>query len=64
MERGAIYTTSGQPLQEFTSDTGPTIPIISSLPVANLPPGAYRLEVSVLRETGNPVVRPADFDIN
>jgi VWFA-related protein len=42
----------------------PAIPIISPLPVANLPPGAYRLEVSVLRETGNPVVRTTDFDIN
>ncbi len=41
----------------------PTIPIVSPLP-ANLPPGAYRLEVSVVRPTGDPVVRTADFDIN
>jgi hypothetical protein len=38
--------------------------VISSLPTANLPPGAYRLEVSVMRETGDPVIRTADFDIN
>jgi VWFA-related protein len=42
----------------------PTIPIISPLPVANLPPGAYKLEVSVSRETGDRVVRSIDFDIN
>jgi VWFA-related protein len=41
-----------------------TIPVISVLPVANLPSGAYRLEVSVMRESGNPVIRTADFDIN
>lgn len=42
----------------------PMIPIISPLPVANLPPGAYKLEVSVMRDTGDPVVRAIDFDIN
>ncbi len=42
----------------------PTIPIISPLPVANLPPGAYKLEVSGLRETGAPVIRTTDFEIN
>lgn len=42
----------------------PIIPILSTLPAANLPPGAYRLEVSVIRETGDPVVRTTDFDIN
>jgi len=41
-----------------------TIPVISSLPTANLPAGAYRLEVSIMRETGDPVIRTADFDIN
>ena len=42
----------------------PTVPVISSLPTANLPAGAYKLEVSVVRESGDPVVRTADFDIN
>jgi len=42
----------------------PVIPILSTLPVANLPPGAWRLEVSVIRQTGDPVVRTTDFDIN
>ncbi len=41
-----------------------TIPIISQLPIASLPPGAYRLEVGVSRDTGDPVVRTIDFDIN
>jgi VWFA-related protein len=41
-----------------------TIPVISTLPIANLPAGAYKLEVSVMRETGDPVIRTADFDIN
>jgi VWFA-related protein len=42
----------------------PTIPVISTLPIANLPTGAYKLEVSVMRESGDPVIRTADFDIN
>jgi len=50
----AIYERAGNPV----------IPIVSTLPAANLPPGAYRLEVSVVRQTGAPVVRSADFDIN
>ena len=41
-----------------------TVPVISSLPTANLPAGAYRLEVSVMRESGVPVLRTTDFDIN
>jgi VWFA-related protein len=40
------------------------VPIISSLPIANLPAGAYRLEVSVMRENGAPAIRTADFDVN
>jgi VWFA-related protein len=42
----------------------PVIPILSPLPAAGLTPGAYRLEVSVIRQTGAPVVRAVDFDIN
>ena len=40
-----------------------TIPVISSLPIANLPAGAYKLEVSVMRESGVPLIRTTDFDI-
>jgi hypothetical protein len=31
--------------------------------VAGLPAGAYRLEVAVMRQTGEPVVRTGDFGI-
>lgn len=63
---------TGQPKQDTGVETvgsyerpgNPAIPIISALQTANLPPGAYRLEVSVIRETGDPVVRTTDFDIN
>jgi hypothetical protein len=41
-----------------------TVPMISPLPTANLPAGAYKLEVSVMRESGNPVTRTVDFDID
>jgi VWFA-related protein len=41
-----------------------TVPVISSLPIANLSAGAYKLEVSVMRESGVPVIRTSDFDIN
>jgi VWFA-related protein len=40
-----------------------TVPVIATLPIANLPAGTYRLEVSVMREAGDPVIRTADFDI-
>jgi len=40
------------------------IPIVAPIPMSNLPAGAYRLEVSVMRPTGDPIVRTADFDIN
>jgi len=41
-----------------------TIPVISSLSTANVPAGAYKLEVSVMRESGDPVISTTDFDIN
>jgi len=47
----------------FMRAGNPMIPILSALPIATLPAGAYRLEVSVMRETGEPVVRTADFDV-
>lgn len=42
----------------------PVIAIVSPLTTAGLPAGSYRLEVSVVRETGAPVVRTADFEID
>ena len=41
----------------------PVIPILSVLPVAKLPAGLYKLEVAVMRQAGDPVLRTADFDI-
>ena len=40
-----------------------TVPIVSPLPTTGLPGGAYKLEVTVMRETGAPVVRTTDFDV-
>jgi VWFA-related protein len=48
----------------FMRPGNPVVPIVSTLPIANLPAGLYKLEVSVMRQTGDPVVRTADFDIN
>jgi hypothetical protein len=42
----------------------PVVPIGSALPTASLPAGAYKLEITVMRQTGDPVVRTADFDLN
>ena len=56
--------TGAKSVLNYERPGNPTIPIISALPMTNLPPGAYKLEVSVLRETGAPVVRTTDFDIN
>jgi hypothetical protein len=47
----------------FMRQGNPVIPILSPLPTANLPAGTYKLEVSVMRQTGDPVVRTADFSI-
>ncbi len=63
---------SGQPKQDsgikviagFMKPGSRVVPIISDLPTATLPPGAYRLEVTVMRQTGTPIIRTADFDVN
>jgi hypothetical protein len=47
----------------FMHPGNPVVPIISPLPTANLTAGAYKLEVIVMRQTGDPVVRTADFAI-
>jgi VWFA-related protein len=50
-------------VQSFMHPGNPVVPIISALPTSNLPAGAYRLEVTVMRQTGDPVVRTVDFGI-
>jgi VWFA-related protein len=63
---------SNQPKQDsgvktvegFMRAGNPVIPIVSALPTATLPAGAYKLEVTVMRQTGDPIVRTADFDVN
>lgn len=39
------------------------IPVMSALPLGKLETGSYRLEVSVMRVTGDKLVRTADFDV-
>ena len=50
-------------LQSFMHGGNPVVPVISALPVDNLAAGAYRLEVTVMRQTGAPVMRTVDFAI-
>jgi VWFA-related protein len=50
-------------VQSFMHAGNPVVPVISALPTAGLGAGAYRLEVSVMRQTGEPVVRTVDFGI-
>ncbi len=40
------------------------IPVQSVLPIEGLPAGKYAVEVRVMREAGDPVVRTAEFEIN
>jgi VWFA-related protein len=47
----------------FEHAGNPAVPVISSLPIANLPAGTFKLEVSVMREAGDPVIRTADFEV-
>ncbi len=56
--------TGAQPAAIFERAGNPIVPILSHLPIASLPAGGYKMEVSVMRETGDPVVRTADFDVN
>ena len=56
--------TGAQPAAIFERAGNPIVPILSRLPLASWPAGGYKLEVSVMRETGDPVVRTADFDVN
>jgi len=42
----------------------PVIPILAPLPSSGLPPGKYKLEVTVMRQTGQPVVRTTDFEVS
>jgi hypothetical protein len=53
-----------QGVQSFERAGNPVVPIVSALPTATLPAGAYKLEVTVMRQTGDPVVRTTDFDVN
>ncbi len=48
----------------FMRPGNPVAPMIMPLPTATLPAGQYTLEVTAMRETGAPVVRTADFDVN
>ncbi len=47
----------------FERPGNPLIPIVSPLPLTGLSAGSYRLEVSVMRQTGDPIVRTTDFEI-
>jgi hypothetical protein len=46
----------------FMHAGNPVVPIISPLPT-ELSAGAYKLEVTVMRQNGAPVVRTVDFGI-
>jgi len=48
----------------FMRAGNPVVPIVSALPTTTLPAGKYKLEVTVMRQTGDPIVRTADFDVN
>ena len=50
-------------VQSFMHAGNPVVPIISALPTSGLGAGAYRLEVTVMRQTGEPVVRTVDFGL-
>jgi VWFA-related protein len=50
-------------VDSFMHPGSAVVPVVSALPTSNLPAGAYRLEVTVMRQTGAPVVRTVDFGI-
>ncbi len=50
-------------INSFMRPGNPDTPIMSSLPTANLPAGKYKLEVTVMRQTGAPVVTIGRFRV-
>ncbi len=63
---GAVKSDSGAgSVASYIRSGNPVIPVASTVPAANLPPGAYRLELTA-SHTGGPetVMRAVDFDLN
>jgi len=51
---------------DFVRPDNPVVPVAMVMPIASagLPPGAYRLEVSVMQGGGqDPVIRSTDFEV-
>lgn len=47
----------------FMRPGNPVVPVISPMPTAALPAGAYKLEVTVMPPIGHTLVRETDFDV-
>jgi hypothetical protein len=47
----------------FVRKGNPVVPIVMRLPVKDLPPGSYRLDVSGLDSAGKSMSRSAEFEI-
>jgi hypothetical protein len=52
-----------QPLKQFVRTGNPVVPFILRLPVKDLAPGSYRLEVTGLDTAGKSMARSVDFEV-
>jgi VWFA-related protein len=61
---GAEKMSSGtMPAKGYIRPGNPMVPIILKLPIKDLPPGSYRLDVTGLDSTGKSLTRSADFEV-
>jgi hypothetical protein len=56
------YDAGVKTIGSFENPGNPVVPVLTSLP--NLPAGNYQVEVSIMRETGAPVVRTTPLSIH
>jgi hypothetical protein len=51
------------PLTGFIKDGSPVVPTGLRLPIEDLPPGQYKVELRAVDSTGSFAIRTADFEI-
>jgi hypothetical protein len=51
-------------VDSFIRKGNPTVPVIMRLPVKDLPPGSYRLDVTGLDSAGKSMTRSAEFEVS
>jgi hypothetical protein len=65
LKTGAAKVDSGNlPLKQYVHPGNPMVPVILNLPVKDLAPGMYKLEIMGLDNTGKSMIRSAEFEVD